>query len=110
MNSRQHSFCVTGFPRPRRIDGVANRTRARMDVTLSPEAEKLVREKLESGEYDSVSEVLEDALRALEVWRVRDYEQTVEGIRRGLESVNRGEGRPAKKFFDEMRQKHGIPR
>jgi putative addiction module CopG family antidote len=81
-----------------------------MDITLSPEAEKLVRERLESGEYQNASEVLEDALRALEVWRAGDYEEAVQGIRRGLESAGRGEGRPAQEFFDEMRQKHGIPR
>jgi antitoxin ParD1/3/4 len=81
-----------------------------MNITLSPEAEKLVEEKLASGEYDNAADVLEDALRALAAWRARDYEQGVEGVRRGLESATRGEGRPAKEFLDEMRQKHGIPR
>jgi prevent-host-death family protein len=33
-----------------------------------------------------------------------------EGIRQGLEQLHRGEGRPAAEFFEEMRQKHGIPR
>ena len=31
-----------------------------------------------------------------------------EGIRQGLEELNRGEGRPASKFFAEMREKYGI--
>jgi putative addiction module CopG family antidote len=81
-----------------------------MNVTLSPEAEMLVNEKLASGEYDNPSEIVEDALRAFQVWRARDYGEAVEGIRRGLESAERGEGRPAEEFFNEMRQKHGIPR
>ena len=81
-----------------------------MNVILSPEAEKLINEKLATGEYENASEVVDDALRALQVWRARDYEEAVQGIRRGLESAERGEGRPANEFFDEMRQKHGIPR
>ena len=33
-----------------------------------------------------------------------------EGIRQGLDQLNRGEGRPASEFFAEMREKYGIPR
>jgi predicted transcriptional regulator len=32
-----------------------------------------------------------------------------EGIRQGLDQLNRGEGRPASEFFAEMREKYGIP-
>jgi prevent-host-death family protein len=32
-----------------------------------------------------------------------------EGIRQGLDQLNRGEGRPATEFFAEMREKYGIP-
>jgi predicted transcriptional regulator len=32
-----------------------------------------------------------------------------EGIRQGLEEMNRGEGRPATEFFAEMREKYGLP-
>jgi len=31
-----------------------------------------------------------------------------EGIRQGLEQLQRGEGRPASEFFSEMREKYGI--
>jgi Arc/MetJ-type ribon-helix-helix transcriptional regulator len=65
---------------------------------------------MESGVYESASDVLEDALLALHERDSKEYRETVEAIRRGLESVERGEGRPAEEFFDEMRQKHGIPR
>lgn len=81
-----------------------------MNVNLSPEAERLLNERLQSGEYESASEVLDDALRALEAWRARDYQKAVEGIRRGLEEAREGKGRPAEEFFNEMRQKHGLPR
>lgn len=33
----------------------------------------------------------------------------IEGIRRGLEQMERGEGRPAKEVFAEFRQRPGIP-
>jgi hypothetical protein len=33
----------------------------------------------------------------------------VQGIRAGLESIGRGEGRPADEAFDELRRKHSIP-
>jgi prevent-host-death family protein len=33
-----------------------------------------------------------------------------EGIRQGLEELHRGEGRPAREFFNEMRKKYSIPR
>jgi prevent-host-death family protein len=33
-----------------------------------------------------------------------------EGIRQGLEQLNRGEGRPAIEFFAEMRKKHALSR
>ncbi len=36
-----------------------------MNVLLTPEAEKLVNEKLRSGEYQSPAEVIEDALQLL---------------------------------------------
>ena len=33
-----------------------------------------------------------------------------EGIRQGLEQLANGEGRPAREFFAEMRERYGIPR
>ena len=36
--------------------------------------------------------------------------EAIAGIRRGLESMKRGEGRPAREAFEELRQKYAIPR
>lgn len=33
----------------------------------------------------------------------------IEGIQRGLEQMERGEGRPAAEVFADFRQRHGIP-
>jgi hypothetical protein len=37
-----------------------------------------------------------------------EYQRAVEGIRRGLESADRGEGAPARQVFNQLRRKHGL--
>lgn len=39
-----------------------------------------------------------------------DRAQAIEGIRRGLASMERGEGRPAEEVFEEISTRHQIPR
>jgi PHD/YefM family antitoxin component YafN of YafNO toxin-antitoxin module len=39
-----------------------------------------------------------------------DRMEAVEAIRRAMEEFERGEGRPAREAFEELRQKHDIPR
>lgn len=38
-----------------------------------------------------------------------DHAQAVEGIRRGLDSMARGEGRSAEEVFESLRKRHQIP-
>lgn len=38
-----------------------------------------------------------------------DRAEAIEGIRRGLESMKRGEGRPAEDVFEDLRKKYEIP-
>jgi len=38
-----------------------------------------------------------------------DQVDAIEGIRRGLEQMSRGEGRPAAEVFAEFREKHNLP-
>jgi PHD/YefM family antitoxin component YafN of YafNO toxin-antitoxin module len=40
----------------------------------------------------------------------QDRLEAIEGIRRGLQSMERGEGRPADEVFEKLRRKHKIPR
>jgi hypothetical protein len=44
------------------------------------------------------------------LWRLVEHIETVEAVQEALEQVERGEGRPAEEFFEEMREKFGIPR
>ncbi len=41
---------------------------------------------------------------------ILDRAEAIEGIRRGLASMERGESRPASEVFEEIRERHSIPR
>ena len=61
-----------------------------MNVSLTPELEQLVNAKVDSGLYQTASEVGREALRLL-----RERDQRLEGLRRdvraGFEAAERGE-------------------
>ncbi len=75
-----------------------------MNVSLTPELEKLVTEEVKSGRYKSASEVVREGLRL-----VRLREAKLEALRRhlqeGVDELDRGEGIPAAKVFAEMNKK-----
>jgi len=62
-----------------------------MNVSLTPELEKLVSEEVKSGRYKSASEVVREGLRL-----IRLREQRLQVLRReitkGVQSLERGEG------------------
>jgi antitoxin ParD1/3/4 len=63
-----------------------------MNVSLTPELEKLVAERVASGRYASASEVIREALRLLEE---RDQlNQLRQEVRLGLERLDQGHHRP----------------
>ncbi len=63
-----------------------------MNVSLTPELERLVNEKVESGLYQTASEVVREALRLL---KERDLarEELRADVEAGLDRLARGEGR-----------------
>jgi antitoxin ParD1/3/4 len=77
-----------------------------MNVSLTPELETLIHEKVESGLYTSASEVVREALRLL---RERDelQRQRLDQLRReiavGLEQLDRGE---ATTYDDQSLKEH----
>ena len=79
-----------------------------MNVTLSPELEKLVNEKVQTGEFDKAEAVVAQALRAM-VEREEDesrLRQAIsEKIDRGVAQADRGELVDGEKFFEQLRQK-----
>ena len=68
-----------------------------MNVSLTPRLEALVRQKVESGLYNSASEVVREALRLLEEHdRIKEMklEELRKEIQKGLDSLDQGEGIP----------------
>jgi antitoxin ParD1/3/4 len=72
--------------------------RHEMNISLTPELEKLVNDKVQSARYTSASEVICEALRLLQErdqLNSRELELMRAKIRRGIEQLDRGEGVPA---------------
>lgn len=66
-----------------------------MGITLSPEQELIVANLIATGSFQTVEEVVQVALKLLEVER-QSYQtwlaETREQVREGIESLDRGEG------------------
>lgn len=43
-------------------------------------------------------------------WERRDFQEAVEGIREGYSDLKAGHTQSADEMFEEMREKHGLPR
>jgi len=82
-----------------------------VNVSLTPELEKLVNEKVQTGLYTSASEVVREALRLLherDQLRQRDLEVVRTKIKRGLEQLDRGEGIPGTEAVRRLRANRQI--
>jgi len=53
--------------------------------------------------------VIQDALAYQRLLDIVERAEAIEGIRRGLESAARGEGRPAEEIYAEFRARRGFP-
>ena len=72
-----------------------------MDVHLTPELEKIVQSKLQSGRYHSASEVVSEALRIME-----QRDEARQKIARGLESLHQGKGVDGQEAFMRLDARH----
>ena len=63
-----------------------------MNVSLTPELERLVNDKVESGLYQTASEVVREALRLLKE-RDNAREDLRADVQAGFDQLARGEGR-----------------
>ncbi|MHC5938792.1 type II toxin-antitoxin system ParD family antitoxin [Nostoc sp.] len=78
-----------------------------MNISLTPELEQLVKDKVNSGRYHSVSEVMGEALRLLdERDRVREQRlaELKAKIQVGIEELERGEGIDGEEVFAEIEE------
>ena len=64
-----------------------------MNVSLTPELERLVNEKVESGLYQTASEVVREALRLLKERDQAREQQLRADVQAGFDQLSRGEGR-----------------
>lgn len=76
-----------------------------MNVSLTPELDRYVEEKVRSGQYRSASEVLRESLRVLQ--RMDEERQArLDALRhkidRGLDELDRGMGVDGEKAFDRV--------
>jgi antitoxin ParD1/3/4 len=66
-----------------------------MSITLNPEQESIVTNLIATGSFQTADEVLQVALKLLEIER-QSYQswvaETREQVREGIESLDRGEG------------------
>lgn len=78
-----------------------------MNVSLTPQLERLVHKKVKSGNYQSASEVIREALRLMQ-----DRDQRLDNLRKtiqaGIDEIDRGEGIELREsdlpgFFDEIK-------
>lgn len=80
-----------------------------MNVSLSPELERLIEEKVNSGMYNSASEVIRAGLRLLqeqdELRKIRLLELTRE-VQKGLDQLERGEVVDGEEVFRELHKRN----
>ena len=77
-----------------------------MNVSLTPELERLVNQKVQSGMYSSAREVVSEALHLLQVWdelRQQKLEQLRKDIAIGIAQAERGEVAPLN--LEEMKRR-----
>ena len=78
-----------------------------MNISLTPELEKLVVEKVKSGRYASASEVIREGLRLLEEQEALKQQRLSEirqKIDRALDQLDSGGGIPAREARRRLRQ------
>lgn len=79
-----------------------------MNVSLTPELEKLVTSKVESGLYQSASEVIREGLRLLDDHdRLRELRlsEVRKKIETGLDQLDRGGGISGDQAYAQMKQR-----
>lgn len=79
-----------------------------MNISLTPELEEMVDEKVRSGRYASASEVIREGLRLLEEQdqlRQKRLAEVRQKIDRGIEQLDKGLGIPASEAHARLRRR-----
>lgn len=78
-------------------------------MPVSSERKAQLEEYAQRHGQDPVA-ALDDVLAAALEWERQDYQEAVEGIRRGYADFQAGRVRPVEEALEELRVKHGLPR
>lgn len=84
-----------------------------MNVSLTPELERLVESKVQSGRYQSAGEVIREGLRLLDDQdRLREIrlEEVRRKVQAGLDELDRGEGIDGGTVLAELKQRSAALR
>lgn len=79
-----------------------------MNISLTPELEHFVKEKVNSGQYTSASEVIRESLRLLyahDDLRAERIKQLNNAIDIGLSELDSGRKIPAKEAYNQLNKK-----
>jgi putative addiction module CopG family antidote len=74
-----------------------------MNAHLPAELEQFVKAKVQSGRFSSWDEAIAEAVRLLREREESEDAGMLEGIRRGLDDMRAGRGRPADEVLSEFR-------
>ncbi len=75
-----------------------------MAYQFPPDVEQFVQSELDQKHYASEEDLLVEGVRLLQ----QDREESIAGIKQGLESIKRGEGIPLDEAFESLRKKHNL--
>jgi antitoxin ParD1/3/4 len=82
-----------------------------MSLSLRPETERLVEERVESGEYESADEVVRNAMRALSQ-EDQQYAGRLEALRgeiqKGIDDLDNGRRVPLDEAFARLKSRRGM--
>lgn len=86
-----------------------------MNITLRPEIQKRINEKVRAGDFESADAIVEQAVKFFldyeeEEMDQAEFRETKAAIGEALEQADRGEGISLEEFDKNMRAKYGIQR
>jgi len=78
-------------------------------ISLKPERKTELEDYAQRHGQDTAA-ALDEVLAASLEWERQDYREAVEGIRNGYADYKAGRVRPVEESFEELREKHRLPR
>jgi Arc/MetJ-type ribon-helix-helix transcriptional regulator len=86
-----------------------------MEISLNPELQARIEEKLRNGEFSTAAALVEQALTSFlesegDEMDAAEFRATRSAVDQGLEEAANGEDVPLEQFDQMMRARHGISR